>query len=513
MLFGVVFFVTAYYIHVSWNSFQKSFHKLHGELHEILADGNMDFPSADVTTCTLISYHYQSKNHHILLLVKGYVPSIVDYLRYVDHLTLKITTTHSRNSFLVDLFNCDRKQSRKDSHLVFGNAEKVVRGQFDKALVEANLISSRSASEVLYVHDLLCLELKTDEDSVLTCTMSGKGTTLCSVTGSLESVSVPNEFESMASLLHNLDEPEDFEEVTAVMMAVKQKNGKVLAIYMFLSGYLEQDVKEKEDGMWMINTVHLKNDTLCQMICEQCVNTLGKIFHAEQLTAAINRWENKSMFFAITTSVPEYNCDGMEQLHALPLDHSRDSTVDATHNECYVVCHPYDHTMLIRIFEPHNPGKAEMQQGDQGKTTNVTLQRRPAIDRSGDGQNSAESMQNQFVNRPDAITNQKQGANQSAQDLYHSQQISTGQRGRGRGNGMGGQTTSGRRRQYNSHMTSRRDSTSYRQGQGHTHTNLEATQWQAPGATSSPKNTHCASQRSPALVSIIETYNKHISLC
>ena len=452
----------------------------------------MDFPSADVTTCTLISYHYESKNHHILLLVKGYVPSIVDYLRYVDHLTLKITTTHSRNSFLVDLFNRDRKQSQKDSHLVFGNAEEVVRGQFDKALVEANLISSRSASEVLYVHDLLSLKLKTDEDSVITCTMSGKGTTLCSVTGSLESVSVPNEFESMASLLHNLDEPEDFEEVTAVMMAVKQKNGKVLAMYMFLSGYLEQDVKEKEDGMWMITTVHLKNDTLRQMICEQCVNTLGKIFQGEQLTAAINRWENKSMFFAITTSVPEYNCDGMEQLHALPLDHSRDSTVDATHYECYVVCHPYDHTMLIRIFEPHSPGKAKMQPGNQGKTTNVTLQRRPAIDRSGDGQNSAESMQNQFVNRPaDAITNQKQGGNQSAQELYHSQQISTGQRGKGRGNGIGGQTTYGRRRQYNSHLTSRRDSTTCRQGQGHTHTNLEATQWQAPGATSSPKNTHC----------------------
>ena len=92
----------------------------------------------------------------------------------------------------------------------------MVRGQFDIALVEANLISSRSASEALYVHDLLSLELKTDEDSVITCTMSGKGTTLCSVTGSLELVSVPNEFESMASLLHNLDEPEDFEEVTAV---------------------------------------------------------------------------------------------------------------------------------------------------------------------------------------------------------------------------------------------------------------------------------------------------------
>ena len=42
-------------------------------------------------------------------------------------------------------------------------------------------------------------------------------------------------------------------------MAVEQKNGKVLAMYMFLSGYLEQDVKKKEDGMWMITTVHLKN--------------------------------------------------------------------------------------------------------------------------------------------------------------------------------------------------------------------------------------------------------------
>ena len=99
---------------------------------------------------------------------------------------------------------------------------------------------------MLYVHDLLSLKLQADENSVITCTMLGKGTTLCSVTGSLESVSVPNEFESMASLLHNLDEPEDFEEVTAVMMAVKQKNGKVLAMYMFLSGYLEQDVRKKK---------------------------------------------------------------------------------------------------------------------------------------------------------------------------------------------------------------------------------------------------------------------------
>ena len=145
--------------------------------------------------------------------MKGYVPSIVDYLRFVDHLTLKITKTHSQNSFLVDLFNCDRKQSRKDSHLGFGNAEEVLRGQFDIAQVEANLISSRSASEVLYAHDLLSLELTTDEDSVITCTMSGKGTTLCSVTGLLESVSVPNEFESMASLLHNLDEPEDLKKL------------------------------------------------------------------------------------------------------------------------------------------------------------------------------------------------------------------------------------------------------------------------------------------------------------
>ena len=152
-----------------------------------------------------------------------------------------------------------------------------------------------------------------------------------------------------------------------------------------------------------------------------------------------------------------------------------------------------------------------MEPGNQGNTTNVTLQRRPAIDRKGDGQNSAESMQNQFVNRPDAIPNQKQGANQSAQDLHHSQQISTGQRGRGRGNGMGGLTTSGRRRQYNSHTTSRRGSTTYKRGQGHTRTNPGATLWQAPGATSSPGNTLCASQRPSALVSIIETYNKNIT--
>lgn len=88
------------------------------------------------------------------------------------------------------------------------------------------------------------------------------------------------------------------------------------------------------------------------------------------------------MFYAVTTSVPEYNCDGIESLQAISQLPDRRTIIE--NRRCYAYHHPDDEQMVIRIFEPNTPGKAELEDKN-GNKVEVTLQPGNAAFRRNDG--------------------------------------------------------------------------------------------------------------------------------
>ena len=187
------------------------------------------------------------------------------------------------------------------------------------------------------------------------------------VVGSLEDIEVLDEFESMASQLLDLDEPEDCADVTVITMAVKQDNGGISAFYLFLAGNLEPSVEHRSEE-WMISTTHSKNDELVAMITDICTDAIcGLAFPQEKLCRLAEKWRTESMFYAVTTSVPEYNCDGIESLQAISQLPDRRTIIKNC--QCYAYHHPDDEQMVIRIFEPNTPGKGELEDKKGNRAT------------------------------------------------------------------------------------------------------------------------------------------------
>ena len=211
---------------------------------------------------------------------------------------------------------------------------------------------------------------------------------LC-VVGSLEDIEVPDEFGSMASQLLDLDGPEHCADVTVITMAVKQDSGGIPAFYLFLAGNLEPSVERRSEE-WMISTTHMKNDELVAMITDICTDTICDLaFPQEELRLLVEKWRMESMLYAVTTSVPEYNCDGIESLQAISQLPDRRTIIE--NRQCYAYHHPDDEQMVIRIFEPNTPGKAELEDKN-GNRVEVTLQPGKAASRRNDGMyNSTET--------------------------------------------------------------------------------------------------------------------------
>ena len=174
--------------------FQTSLREAHKKLHLLLA-GEKEQPSSAITTCTLISSSDNVESKHLLLLVKGFVPSIADYHGFADNNTLKITTTLSKNPIPPDCFHAHQI----NAHLVIRNAETVVRASLEQTLLEQYIVekSASLVSEWLYKDGLLSLALNSEKRGAITVKLENE---LC-VVGSLEDIEVPDEFKSMASQL------------------------------------------------------------------------------------------------------------------------------------------------------------------------------------------------------------------------------------------------------------------------------------------------------------------------
>ena len=341
--------------------------------------GKIDELTSHIVTCTLASYVYKSHYTHLLLLVEGYVPSIPHFMDTIEGFTLKVSTTHSHNPKIRELFIDKLHQNPTFApHIVITEPELLQNPKLrDRVLTHyTGEDSSTAKAEKCYKRNNLQLRLHGEEDPSITCEVLA-GECLLSTNGSFAVQETwDDEYESMISELHNLDEPHDTLDVTAVSMVVKQDNGTVIALNMFLAGHLEKGVSEQGDT-WTISTVRLKNNDLHRMIAEECEATINEM----QTAGAPERmeyWKNESLLFTVTDIVPGYDCDGIENLQALsPSNYQHPLQNSESSRRQYLFCHPENENVRIRVYEPYSPGMSEMEPGvksNSNKKVTVTLQ-------------------------------------------------------------------------------------------------------------------------------------------
>ena len=179
-------------------------------------------------------------------------------------------------------------------------------------------------------------------------------------------------------------------------MVVKQANGSLIALYMFLAGHLEHLV-QKEAKTWIISTVRLKNDELYETITEECFTTLSSHEKSETLDDKVGLWKKESLLFTITTSVPGYDCDGIENLQTLPASFIQDFQQNCSvSRRLYIFRHPEDRTVLIKVYEPCSPGEGRFVPGDERRSVSVNLRpsRRNELETSGRLPNSQNERRN-----------------------------------------------------------------------------------------------------------------------
>ena len=347
----------------------------------------MEAQTSDDVTCTLASYSHQAHDVHLLLLARGYVASIPQFMDSMDGHTLKVTTTHSKNLILLNILENERDHIYA-SHLAIVKPELLLNQQFSESILLCDRAQDWAAdsTERCYKRGDLQIRLYGKEQPIISCELLVNDQTHLSTKGLFSARQTCNDkLSAMVARLHNLNEPHDVSDVTAIAMVVKQANGSLIALYMFLAGHLEQLV-QKEAKTWIISTVRLKNDELYETITEECFTTLSSHEKSEKLDEKVGLWQKESLLFTITTSVPGYDCDGIENLQTLPASFIQDFQQNrSVSRRLYIFRHPEDRTVLIKVYEPCSPGEGRFVPGDERRSVSVNLQpsRRNELETSG----------------------------------------------------------------------------------------------------------------------------------
>lgn len=147
--------------------------------------------------------------------------------------------------------------------------------------------------------------------------------------------------------LYDLDEPDDMQVVTAVVMTARDSHGNVCILYKLIAGEITH-TPDIEGTNVRVVTVYFRNDSLYEQITNLCDNK----FISRIQESMRPKWNQNCPSFIVTHQIPQYDNDGsiirvLPIVPAIPKGYT-----DAVY---YDFLHPANNKVGFRVHEPNSP--------------------------------------------------------------------------------------------------------------------------------------------------------------
>lgn len=326
---------------------------IHETIHKRLSDIFSD-KSKEYITSTIITHTHRGNDARILLLAPGLRESITDYMNSDDGHTLIVTTAHLQSEVLQQhIINNDSvtQSSVHDSgthipYIIIPSPENIP-SEKSEALDFLSNNSRRNDA-----HKAVRIEITPER---LNLRIVEANHEIMPIEGSFKAIPA-DPFQEEASMITALNYPSDTQEVTAIAMMWINEAGDVQGLYKLLAGPVKNLPAEVSLDSYRLSVHQLKNDELHNQIRKLSFDILGSKVDKERL----QRWEEKSPLFIVTSAVPESidgECDqsDFDDIVIHPEEPSLKRKIDRKHE--LVFPHPDNPEIEIQVIEPGCPSK------------------------------------------------------------------------------------------------------------------------------------------------------------